>query len=818
MQRSAKALRFTMTYRGNKMDDPLKPRLAFFACKHDEHLPLFLLRHKQEHVKCLSEFFEVTVIDEDCDYQQICDKYQPDLTLFESAVHFPSCQRPKVTNVRACLQIPRLGFLHADAFCEGRAGFLSDVDHWGVDTFFTIATAAAEYTPEIAENLFTWPNFIDADLYRDYGQAKSIPVLFTGKVNALYPWRQKIIKLVSRYYPSLICPHPGYGPPRAATQVIAGESYARMLNASWFVPACGTVAKDVVRKHLEVPACKACLITEQSPAIEAAGFADMRNCVFADEHNILDKLNVLWRDPNKLNSIIDAGHQLVHSRHTLKHRDQIFQWFNLYKSLQSTQKIVQMGPFEPLRIVDKSLGLAHSHITSNGIHLALLHQGDEKLWGGKYEGAESLYLKCLNYYRYMPEPQLKLALCNLYEGNAKVALSWILKPIQFTLAEYKAIDPDPVEWAYFIVTLLSLGKVDEAVKRARQFAWLRHPELDRARWVTNVLKNRRTVAPLQRDDAQRYRFSIHRLPGRSFGEWIQHLCVMLRACGQFDFAETLTRCISHEALSFQEGQHGTGSDRDILAKEEGHLHKSWLRKGFFAFERRHAVGYFRRRQLYCNLRLTLKRSLRHALHRLEAKYRYFLPFHLSERKNDEFFHAIQDLMRAEDIKAALIIGAAWGEGSTEALLAGAFENKNEPSVFCISGSRHRFIGFRRTSAKPASVKWYGLSSSSPGNLPEEVEETVKKIKEENQIDVFDLLLIDGSEVSDHLAGNGSLKKELYGARVVVLDDIHSRYNQENYDGLLRNAAYVLVDVNPGLRNGHAIFEKVSSGDRRKAGG
>src|SRR6266849_1343399 len=734
MQRSAKALRFTMTYRGNKMDDPLKPRLAFFACKHDEHLPLFLLRHKQEHVKCLSEFFEVTVIDEDCDYQQICDKYQPDLTLFESAVHFPSCQRPKVTNVRACLQIPRLGFLHADAFCEGRAGFLSDVDHWGVDTFFTIATAAAEYTPEIAENLFTWPNFIDADLYRDYGQAKSIPVLFTGKVNALYPWRQKIIKLVSRYYPSLICPHPGYGPPRAATQVIAGESYARMLNASWFVPACGTVAKDVVRKHLEVPACKACLITEQSPAIEAAGFADMRNCVFADEQDVLDKLNYLFRNPDVLNSIINAGYQLAHSRHTLKRRDQIFQWFKLY------------------------------------------------------------------------------------EGNAKVALSWILKPIQFTLAEYKAIDPDPVEWAYFIVTLLSLGKVDEAVKRARQFAWLRHPELDRARWVTNVLKNRRTVAPLQRDDAQRYRFSIHRLPGRSFGEWIQHLCVMLRACGQFDFAETLTRCISHEALSFQEGQHGTGSDRDMLAKEEGHLHKSWLRKGFFAFERRHAVGYFRRRQLYCNLRLTLKRSLRHALHRLEAKYRYFLPFHLSERKNDEFFHAIQDLMRAEDIKAALIIGAAWGEGSTEALLAGAFENKNGPSVFCISGSRHRFIGFRRTSAKPASVKWYGLSSSSPGNLPEEVEETVKKIKEENQIDVFDLLLIDGSEVSDHLAGNGSLNKELYGARVVVLDDIHSRYNQENYDGLLRNAAYVLVDVNPGLRNGHAIFEKVSSGDRRKAGG
>src|SRR5260370_17245640 len=175
----------------------------------------------------------------------------------------------------------------------------------------------------------------------------------------------------------------------------------------------------------------------------------------------------------------------------------------------------------------------------------------------------------------MAEAEWKVALRKLYEGNAKVALLWILKAIQFTLAEYKALDPDPVEWAYFTVSLLSLGKVDEAVKRARQFAWLRHPELDRARWVTNVLKNRRTVAPLQRDDAQRYRFSIHRLPGRSFGEWIQHLCVMLRACGQFDFAETLTRCISHEPLSFQEGQRGTASARAILPKHERHLHKRW---------------------------------------------------------------------------------------------------------------------------------------------------------------------------------------------------------------------------------------------------
>jgi hypothetical protein len=784
------------------MDGARKPKLAFFACKH-EHLSEFVMRHKEEHVKCLSEFFDVTVIAEDCDYQQICFKYQPDLTLVESAVYFSSCRRPKVKNARAYPQIPKIGFLHADAFSEGRAGFLSDVDHWGIETFFTIATAAAEYTPEISENLFVWPNFVDADVYHDYGQSKNIPVLFTGNTNALYPWRQKIIKRVSKYYPSLTCPHPGYGPTKIAAQAIAGESYARMLNASWFVPACGTIAKEIVRKHLEVPACKACLISEQSAALEAAGFADMRNCVFADEHDVVDKLKYLFGNPDLLNSIIEAGHQLVHSRHTLKHRDQIFQWFQLNKRLQASQKIVQTGPFEPLRIVDKSRGPANSHIICHGLHLALLRQGDEELWAGKYGEAETLYLKCLNYYRYMPEPQLRLALCNLYKGNARLALSWVLKPIQFTLAEYKANDPDPVEWAYFIISLLCAGKVDDAVTRADQFACLHHPELDRARWVTNFLKNRGKVAPSLQDDAAKYRFTIHQLPGRSFKEWIQQLCVILRACGQFDLAESLTGSLSQLAPSTQENQGATAVKTEIQTKEEGSLHKGGLRNGVSAFGSKDAIGFFKRRLFYSKLAITLKRPFRHVLHGLETKCGYFLPYHLSESKNDEFFRAIRDLTRGEDIRAALIIGAALGQGSTEALLAGVSENTSKPSVFCVSMSNQRL---RRTASKFSGAKWYNLSPSPRKNIDQELRNTVNQIKAENHIDVFDVVLIDGSELTD----GANCIQELYQARLIFLDDTNRTYNQANYELMLRNSDYVLTEQNPGLRNGYAIFEKVSS--------
>jgi len=785
-----------------------KPKLIFFQYRYGENLPEFLLIHKRKHVKCLSQFFDVVVINEDCDYGQVCDQHQPDVTLFESGVPLFSCQRPQVRNIQACPQVPRLGFLHADGFSEGRAGFLSDMDHWGIDTFFAIATTAAEHMPAIADRLFIWPTFADAGIFHDYGQWKNIPVLFTGNKNALYPWRHRIIKVVTKYYPSLVCPHPGYSPRKAATQVMTGVPYARMLNASWFVPACGTVAREVVRKHFEVPASKACLVTEQSPALEAAGFVDMRNCVFADDHNILEKIEYLFRHPDELNAIIDAGYQLVHSRHTLKHRDQMFQWFKLRQTLKSGQRIVQRNPFEPLQVVEGSPARANSHVIPSGWHLALLRQGDEKLWKGDLQEAESAYLKCLNYYGSMPEPLLRLALCNLYKGNAAAALSWIVKPIEFTLAEYKAADPDPVEWAYLIVSLLGRGKVDEAVRRGSEFPWLHHPELDRVRWAANLLHHHGQAVLGRPDEALTHRVSIHQLPIRSVTEWTEQLCIMLRACGQPELAD---RLVHRFQKSLSEPSSG-GADAAALPKRGESPGAGRPGRGFLGFARRDSVGMFSRRRFYSKARMRVKHWLGPILHRLEAKYGDFLPYRLSNRKSDHLFSAVQGLAQDEDVKTALIVGAASQEGVTEAVLAGALENRNKPSVFCISGPRPQSVGSDAILPNRSGVKSYRLADSSPETFSAQLEETVRKIKEENQINCFDVLLIDGSELGRQSEGNGALDKDLADARFVVLNDISGVYNHRNYSGLLNNSQYVLVDHNPALRDGYAIFEKQSSGN------
>jgi hypothetical protein len=246
----------------------LRPRLVFFQWKH-ENLPQFLLLHIHTHIKCLKEFFEVIVVNRDCDYKEICNKYNPDLTLFESGYKSTVSKRIQIKNTNSHPEIPKLGLHNGDGWCECRVGFISDMENWGIQTFFTISVTTAEYTPEIAANTYVWPNFIDPEIYHDYQQSKVIPVMFNGSMISLYPWRKKIFDVVSKRYPSLIFPHGGYD--KHSRTMIHGEEYARTINSSSFVPACGTITNELVRKPLEIPGCRSCLITEKTPALTAAG-------------------------------------------------------------------------------------------------------------------------------------------------------------------------------------------------------------------------------------------------------------------------------------------------------------------------------------------------------------------------------------------------------------------------------------------------------------------------------------------------------------------------------------------------------------------
>jgi hypothetical protein len=784
--------------------DPRKPKLLFFQYRYGKDSPEFVVMHRRHQVKCLSEFFNVVLIQEDCDYRSVCDRHEPDLALFEmlSGAEILNARRPAIANAGACRDIPKLAFLNADAWCDARAGFISDMEHMGIDTAFSICATAVEHNPELADKLFVWPNFIDPEVYRDYGQTKVVSAYFTGAMSTLYPWRRKVQRIVADHYPSLLSPHHGYVRRPRVGQMMYGEAYARAINASWFVPACGTVAKDVLRKHFEIPGCKACLVTEQSAALESAGFVDMRNCVFADEATVLDKLAHLLEHQEELIGIIQAGYELVHSHHTLRQRDQILQWFHLNRKLRAGEKIVQPNPFGRLAVMDRSSG--SNHLTGQGLHLAFLQQGDAALWAGDYAGAGALYRRSSNYIPWMPEPHLRLALFSLHVGDAKSAYDRIAELIRYVTVEYRAADPDPVEWAYLIVSLLCMGKLNEASQRASQFPALRHVELDHARWAVEALKTGGDAIPLPQGGNGIYRRSIHQMPRRSLKDWIERLCVVLKACKQPQFSAVLM-----QARSLPQNGHGnSGPQRRAAAQPKGSV-----RRRPFPPTHKNATLFITGLQLRHRLHSQFRRRVGRLLHYAEGKCGHFLPYHLSEMRNDEFFREVQKLARETRLRTALLVGAAKGKGITEAFLAGILENENEPAVFCLNGSTKEFASLESSFAGNRLVNCYGIRAGSTDEFLQEFEITAARIKKDHGLNGFDMVLIDGSWFAQQPGPSVELQRELSGATHILLDNIDTPFNHVSYQRLIRDPAFVLVACDPGLRNGYAIFERTRAYER-----
>jgi hypothetical protein len=751
----------------------MKPKLLFIRSTASDRA-LFIRTHLREHVKCLSLFFDVILItSDDCDYARLCEIHRPDLALFESGTYVSLEKRRYIRNTEAFPEIPKLGLCNCDAYCETRKVFLADMYRWNVDTFFTISVSMAEYTPEISDSLFVWPNFADGDVYRDYGERKNIPVLFSGSRAAHYPWRNRIFKVISNFYPSLTCPHFGWGGDRPTKRTIFGEEYARLLNASVFVPSCGTIANDLVRKHFEIPASKACLLAQQSPALEAAGFLDMQNCVFADEHNVLDKLDYLFSNPDELESITEEGYKLVHSNHLMTHRNQLLQWFTLHRHLGSDQRIVQPGPFEPLVVVHKGSGIRNSHICVDGFHRQLLRLGDEKLQSGRYSEAKEFFTKCLNYTR-TAEPHLRLAIANLLEGDADAAQHWIFMQIEITLERHGAPTPDPVEWAYAILVELCRGNESKALKYSTMFPYLRHSELDRARFVTAIAA-RREVGHLTCLASSRLYYSVHQLPEMDINDWIKYLCRMLNACGQERIVERITSAAHNYQSHVARDIKGDGLD---LVRNEIHV----TRKQVLSISR--ALPHQ-------PLRLApIKQFAKGVLQRAERRFGYFLPYKQSRARFDDFYSNLEKMSRDCAITAVVIIGACPGCYVTEACLQGVRDNPNRPVVFCVGFSATAFAHLQR---QYPNCRHTQFDRSGMESIRHAINESSS------------LVVIDGSEIS----GDAHQCDEVGRPKIIVLDDINNSCTSKVHQALLTCREYTLFDHNP-MRAGYCIFEWIGA--------
>ncbi|KOP26062.1 glycosyl transferase family 1 [Hapalosiphon sp. MRB220] len=211
-----------------------------------------------------------------------------------------------------------------------------------------------------------------------------------------------------------------------------------------------------------------------------------------------------------------------------------------------------------------------------------------------------------------------------------------------------------------------------------------------------------------------------------------------------------------------------------------------------------------------------------------------------EIKNDEFYATIKRIASEENIKIVLEIGSSSGEGSTEAFVTGMRQNHNKPILFCMEVSKTRFTELKKRYENDDFVKVYNLSSVPVESFPSEneiidfynntennlklyplelvlywlqqdveyvkksglSEHGIRKIKQDNNIDFFDLVLIDGSEFT----GSAELN-EIYGSKYICLDDINTFKNNNNFNFLLKDDNYTLINYNYKIRNGYAIFKQ-----------
>ncbi|RAN76563.1 hypothetical protein B5P43_23175 [Bacillus sp. SRB_336] len=393
------------------------------------------------------------------------------------------------------------------------------MDEWGVGDFVTHSVAMSGHTPDIAGNLFAWPNFAESAVYRSYGDAKTGRILLSGSRASNYPWRVAVDRAIQSSYPVRTMAHGGWFDRIGAAGMPLGADYARQLSTALVVPTCGTISHELVRKHLEIPASGALLLTERTAAVEAAGFIDGENCVFTDEFSVVSRLGELFANPDELARIASAGQRLVHERHDIDNRDQVRQWFELTGQARARgrgERVVQTDPFRPLELV--AAEFCFEGPAPSGRDLALIAEGASAAAAGDAPAAIQAFNWALAHH-FIPEAALGLARARISAGQPDEALQAISFTIAQSMTVHAATEPDPVEWALFIRVLLCAGRRSSAIRRARQYPGLRHHELDRIRAFLDI-----------RSGAGRARRSVHIVPVSTDREWRVGLAADMRAC------------------------------------------------------------------------------------------------------------------------------------------------------------------------------------------------------------------------------------------------------------------------------------------------
>jgi len=441
-------------------------------------------QHVQFHkmIKAFDVDFSIVIIDYSCDYKEVLEKLEPDLALF----HFEegTIGSINISNVKNNDSIPKTGLATIDSSSVGKGFFYRFMQEYGVDDIFSIDETTGEGFPEIKNNLYYIPHFIDSDINFDYKLEKNIPVLLTGHFeHKFYEWRSLIKKPLIDNFPTLYFRHPGYYTNTDIPDMlrIHGADYFKRLNSSWIVPTCGSFKNTVLMKHFEIPGAKSCLVCDENETVKLHGFKDMENCVFSEPGQIVEKLNYLFNNSDILQNIINNGYEFVHSNHTHKQRSQLFQWYQLSRQKKPDQKIIQPSILGELQLVSKVSPeeTFHLHVAND---VKQIKEIDELIGKKSYYKAELKAKSVVKFAEYIHDAKLRLYFINMLNGRKKYAFFSLKELLNYRIDA--DIIPDPLILSIFIIHLLSEGEIEKAVYYSKIAITKRRKELDFVRLLS----------------------------------------------------------------------------------------------------------------------------------------------------------------------------------------------------------------------------------------------------------------------------------------------------------------------------------------------
>lgn len=183
-----------------------------------------------------------------------------------------------------------------------------------------------KYYSEFAYKMYWHPHFINPEVFKDYGEPKSINYLLMGIINHYYPLRQKLLNIMKEESGFVYHEHPGYKQLEAKdfNAALVDDRYAKEINRAKIFLTDDSRLHYPLLKYYEVLACKTLLLAPSSKEIEDLGFIPGTHFVDIDETNFLEKARYYLTHEKERNEIVESGYKMVHSKHTVSQRVESF--------------------------------------------------------------------------------------------------------------------------------------------------------------------------------------------------------------------------------------------------------------------------------------------------------------------------------------------------------------------------------------------------------------------------------------------------------------------------------------------------------------